>query len=77
VIRHLITGRGSDPQGKVVAGATVKFVLPGGSIATESKTDANGQFSIIRVPVGEYRLAGIGSGLCSDHEEHFASGRFR
>jgi len=48
VIHHLITRRVSDPQGKVGAGATVKLVLPGGSIVTESKTDANVQFSITR-----------------------------
>jgi len=63
IAQPAITGRVSDPQGKVVAGATVKLMLPGGSTVTESKTDGNGQFSITRVSTGEYRLMASAAGF--------------
>jgi hypothetical protein len=47
-----VSGRVTDPQGKAVAGATVKLVLPDGSVVAEARTDGVGQYSLSDVDLG-------------------------
>ena len=51
-----LSGNITDPQGSVVAGATVRLSRRGGSSRHETQTDSQGQFSFSQVDSGEYRL---------------------
>jgi hypothetical protein len=51
-----LTGNLTDPQGSVVAGATVRLLRHADSSGRETQTDSQGQFSFAKVDSGEYRL---------------------
>ena len=51
-----LSGSLTDPQGSVVAGATVRLLRPADQSHRESQTDSQGQFSFINVEPGDYRL---------------------
>src|SRR5690242_6114365 len=51
-----VTGQVSDPTGAAVAGATVKMIETEKSVSHETKTDANGRYTLPNLPVGPYRL---------------------
>ena len=59
-----VSGRVTDPQGKVVVGATVKLVSSGSTVM-DSPTDEAGQFSIGRVSAGDYQLVAWAPGFFS------------
>src|SRR5260370_21687766 len=48
----VVSGRVTDPQGKAVAGAAVKLVLPDNSALAETRTDDAGQYSFPDVVLG-------------------------
>jgi Carboxypeptidase regulatory-like domain len=51
-----LSGNVTDPQGSVVAGATVRLLRRADSSRRETQTDDQGQFSFSKVDAGEYRL---------------------
>ena len=51
-----LTGSLTDPQGSVVAGATVRLSRRADSSGRETHTDNQGQFLFTKVDAGEYRL---------------------
>jgi len=51
-----LSGNITDPQGGVVAGATVRLFRRADSSRRETQTDSQGQFSFSQVDSGEYRL---------------------
>jgi hypothetical protein len=51
-----LSGNLTDPQGIVVAGATVRLLRRADSSGRETQTDSQGQFSFPKVDSGEYRL---------------------
>src|SRR5215469_17887970 len=51
-----LSGNITDPQGSVVAGATVRLFRQADSSRRETQTDSQGQFSFSQVDSGEYRL---------------------
>src|SRR5437667_5415228 len=51
-----LLGTVTDPQGRVVAGATVNVLRRADSSRRETKTDDQGQFSFGTVDPGEYQL---------------------
>jgi Carboxypeptidase regulatory-like domain len=51
-----LTGNLTDPQGSIVAGATVRLLRRADSSERETQTDSQGQFSFVKVDSGEYRL---------------------
>lgn len=51
-----LSGNLSDPQGSIVAGATVRLLRRADSSRRETQTDSQGQFSFAKVDTGEYRL---------------------
>ncbi len=51
-----LSGSLTDPQGGVVAGATVRLLRRADSTGRETQTDSQGQFSFAKVDSGEYRL---------------------
>ncbi len=51
-----IFGSVTDPQGRVVSGATLRVVRRDGSSRRETKTDASGTYRVDSIEAGEYRL---------------------
>jgi hypothetical protein len=51
-----LSGNVTDPQGSVVAGASVRLLRQADSSRRETHTDNQGQFSFSNVDTGEYRL---------------------
>ena len=51
-----VSGNVTDPQGSLVAGATVRLLRRADCSRREAQTDSQGQFSFSRVDAGEYRL---------------------
>ncbi len=51
-----LSGSVTDPQGSVVAGATIRVLRRADSSRRETHTDNQGQFSFSKVDAGEYRL---------------------
>jgi hypothetical protein len=49
-----ITGQVTDPQGKIISGASVQVVNPGGTFQRDTKTDASGVYSVADLPPGDY-----------------------
>jgi hypothetical protein len=58
-----ISGTLTDPQGKAVAGGTIRLFHPSGALTTEAKTDDTGRFFLANVPPGDYRLTGAAPGF--------------
>src|SRR5215471_3421680 len=55
-IATTLSGNITDPQGSVVAGATVRLLRQADSSRRETQTDSQGQFFFSSVDAGEYRL---------------------
>jgi hypothetical protein len=51
-----LSGNLTDPQGNLVAGATVSLLRRADSSRNETQTNSQGRFSFVTVPPGEYRL---------------------
>ncbi len=51
-----LSGDLTDPQGSVVAGATVRLLRSAGSLQSETQTDGQGRFFFANLDPGEYRL---------------------
>src|SRR5207302_620061 len=51
-----ILGRVADPSGAVLGGVKVTLVNKGTSVSRDTKTNENGDYYFIEVPVGIYRL---------------------
>lgn len=51
-----ILGRASDPTGAVLANLTVHLVNEQTGVVRDTKTDSNGDYTFVAVPVGSYRL---------------------
>lgn len=51
-----LSGNVADPQGNVVAGATVRLLRRADSSSCETQADSEGQFAFARLDPGEYRL---------------------
>jgi hypothetical protein len=51
-----IVGRVADPGGAVLANVKVTLVNEGTSVSRDSKTNENGDYDFVEVPVGTYRL---------------------
>jgi hypothetical protein len=51
-----VTGEVTDPTGAPIAEATVKMVETEKGVSHETKTDANGRYTLPNLPVGPYRL---------------------
>jgi Carboxypeptidase regulatory-like domain len=56
VIPTSLTGNVTDPQGKPVAGATLRLLRRADSSSREMNADSEGQFAFARLDSGEYRL---------------------
>lgn len=59
-----VVGRVLDPQGRAVAGATVRLQA-GTSAATVTSTDAQGEFRLVSISPGAYRLTAEAPGFQS------------
>src|SRR5215472_7762278 len=64
-IATTVSGNITDPQGSVVAGATVRLLRRADSSHRETQTDSQGQFSFSQVDSGEYRLTAEYPGFVS------------
>src|ERR1051326_9636906 len=51
-----VVGRVSDPAGAVLANVRVTLVNEGTSVSRDTKTNENGDYDFVEVPVGTYRL---------------------
>jgi hypothetical protein len=51
-----IVGTVADGSGAVIPNAVVKAFTPGGELASQATTDANGKYELAPLPDGEYRL---------------------
>jgi len=60
-----LSGSLTDPQGSVVAGATVRLLRPADQAHREAQTDPQGRFSFANVEPGEYRLIAEYPGFAS------------
>src|SRR5438067_3474459 len=67
-----ITGRVTDPQGKVVAGATVTVTNKGTGSSRSATTNESGDYTITQLPPGKYEVAaeakGFSKALVQDFE---------
>ncbi|MDQ1706839.1 MAG: hypothetical protein QOJ88_50 [Pyrinomonadaceae bacterium] len=52
-----------DPQGNVVAGATVTLINPGTNASRTTSTSGDGVFTFEQVPVGDYRIEATAKGF--------------
>jgi outer membrane receptor protein involved in Fe transport len=59
-----VSGRVTDPQGKAVAGATVRITPPAGE-GTAGRTDDAGRFSITGIAAGVYQIAASAPGFAT------------
>ena len=51
-----ITGAVQDKSGAVVPGAAVRAVNEGTGLISAAVSDADGRFTLVQLPVGEYRV---------------------
>src|SRR5205807_2312619 len=51
-----ILGRVSDPSGAVLAGVKVTLVNEGTNVSRDVRSGENGDYDLVEVPVGSYRL---------------------
>src|SRR6267154_774951 len=51
-----IIGRVADPSGAVLANVKVTLVNEGTNVSRDALTNVNGDYDLIEVPVGNYRL---------------------
>src|SRR5690349_23892298 len=51
-----IVGVARDPTGAVVPGATVRAINTGTSASFQATANAEGQYAIRTIPIGEYRM---------------------
>jgi len=51
-----ITGVISDPSGSVIPGATVTVVSEGTSLTRSATSNAEGEYSLVNLPIGAYTL---------------------
>lgn len=58
-----LTGSLTDPQGSVVAGASVRLLRRADSSSRETQTDGQGEFSFSNLDAGEYRLTAESPGF--------------
>jgi len=58
-----VTGEVTDPSGAAVTGAAVKMTETEKGVSHETKTDANGRYTLPNLPVGPYRLEASESGF--------------
>jgi hypothetical protein len=58
-----ITGKVTDPQNVVVAGALSKLVNAAGTVISEQRSDAQGKFDFQRVEAGQYQITAEGPGF--------------
>jgi Carboxypeptidase regulatory-like domain len=56
--QNVISVRGSvlDPTGAAIRGATVRLETPTGTLLTQSQTDPKGDFILLNLPAGSFRL---------------------
>src|SRR5436190_2645646 len=59
----VLSGGLTDPQGKAVAGATVRLLLPSGDLVAETRTGSIGRFSFRNIAPGEYRVSASAPGF--------------
>jgi outer membrane receptor protein involved in Fe transport len=59
-----VSGRVTDPQGKAVAGATVRITAPTGEVAA-GQTDDAGRFSMTGVAAGVYQITASAPGFAT------------
>src|SRR6516164_4879151 len=64
-----VSGHITDPQGKTVAGAEVKLILPNGSVVSEVQSDDAGEYALRNVEAGLYRLSASGTGFLTVDKE--------
>ena len=65
--QSLLEGRVTDPAGKPIPGA--ELVLKRGGLELRRTTDADGRFSYLALPVGEYELVISAAGYYSAEQE--------
>src|SRR6059036_1184272 len=58
-----ITGRVTDPQGKVVAGATVTATNKATSAARNATSNDSGDYTIAQLPPGKYEVTAEAQGF--------------
>ena len=51
-----VVGRVSDPSGAILAGTKVTLVNEATNVSRDTKTNDNGDYDFVEVPVGSYRL---------------------
>jgi hypothetical protein len=51
-----VVGRVADPSGAILAGVKVTLVNEATNVSRDSKTNENGDYDFLEVPVGSYRL---------------------
>jgi hypothetical protein len=59
----VVSGRVTDPQGKAVAGATVKLIGPADAVVAETRSDGAGGYTFNNAPAGDYRLTASAHGF--------------
>ncbi|HEX6718058.1 MAG TPA: TonB-dependent receptor [Pyrinomonadaceae bacterium] len=65
-----LTGAVTDPNGAVVAGATVKAVNVGTNVSTDTQTTNDGNYRFPTLPVGTYKISVEASGFKSAQVEN-------
>ena len=65
-----LTGNVADPNGAVVAGATVKAVNIGTNVSTDTQTASDGNYRFPTLPVGTYKISVEASGFKSAQVEN-------
>ena len=51
-----VLGRVADPSGAILAGVKVTLVNEATNVSRDTKTNENGDYDFVEVPVGTYRL---------------------
>jgi len=67
----VLSGRVSDPQGKLVGGATVKLQADNGATLAETHADVAGNFSFQKVGAGRVRVVASAPGFAAVTKEVF------
>lgn len=58
-----IIGRVTDPQGAIIADAKVKVTNVSTGEASETMTDKDGQYQVIHLPIGNYKVSVVRTGF--------------